>query len=268
MSFFNKSVEVIDFADHINLKSAQKQFATRYIAEQYRDALHIEMPKGQMFIFDYGVVVAWGVNPDKAAQYINELKDLASKLHDDQVDTYEFTKVDEQAEQALASNDTLYLPNFQTNTLLALSHAFAQSAKLQHYEEIAEKTIVSNQYLIDMLAKSGKIALNRKQLAKLRGQLFQTKTDIVLHYNLLDTPEFFWGFPALEHYYLSLGKYLELSQRIEILNLKLETIQDLFDMLAAEQNHKHSSFLEWIIIILIAIEIVIFFGEYFHILPK
>jgi uncharacterized Rmd1/YagE family protein len=37
-------------------------------------------------------------------------------------------------------------------------------------------------------------------------------------------------------------------------------------MLAAEQNHKHSSFLEWIIIILIAVEIVIFFGEYFGVI--
>ncbi|MEI8650200.1 hypothetical protein P4S73_23800 [Paraglaciecola sp. Hal342] len=32
----------------------------------------------------------------------------------------------------------------------------------------------------------------------------------------------------------------------------------MFDMLAGEQNHQHSSFLEWIIIILIAVEIVMF----------
>jgi uncharacterized Rmd1/YagE family protein len=59
--------------------------------------------------------------------------------------------------------------------------------------------------------------------------------------------------------YLSLSRYLELKPRIELLNLKLRTIHDLYDMLAAEQNHKHSSFLEWIIIILIATEIVLFF---------
>ncbi|WP_417535681.1 hypothetical protein [Methylophaga sp.] len=46
--------------------------------------------------------------------------------------------------------------------------------------------------------------------------------------------------------------------RINVLNKKLESIHELLDMLANEQNHKHSSTLEWIIIILIALEIVLF----------
>jgi len=147
----------------------------------------------------------------------------------------------------------------QVDSLLALSHAFAQSAKLQHVESRAEQAINNNQYLINTLAQTGKIPLNRKALAKLRGQLLQTKSDIRLHYSLLDTPEFFWNSPVVEHLYLSLSKYLELKPRIELLHLKLQTIHDLYDTLTAEQNHKYSSFLEWIIIMLIATEIGLFF---------
>ncbi|MBD3798119.1 MAG: RMD1 family protein, partial [Campylobacterales bacterium] len=36
----------------------------------------------------------------------------------------------------------------------------------------------------------------------------------------------------------------------------VEVVQELLDVLSNEQNHKYSSFLEWIIIILIFIEIV------------
>jgi uncharacterized Rmd1/YagE family protein len=79
-----------------------------------------------------------------------------------------------------------------------------------------------------------------------------------LHYGLLDTPEFFWDYPELEEGYLKLAKYLELQPRIDILTRKLDTIQGLLDMLADEQNHKHSAFLEWIIIVLIAVDIVIY----------
>ncbi|MDD1623685.1 MAG: RMD1 family protein, partial [Methylococcaceae bacterium] len=43
--------------------------------------------------------------------------------------------------------------------------------------------------------------------------------------------------------------------RTEVLSKKLETIHELFEMLADEQKHRHSSILEWIIIWLIAFEI-------------
>jgi uncharacterized Rmd1/YagE family protein len=56
-----------------------------------------------------------------------------------------------------------------------------------------------------------------------------------------------------------LAKYLDLQQRIEILGKKLATLQNMLDMLAEEQHHKHAAFLEWIIIILIAVDIAIYF---------
>ena len=51
---------------------------------------------------------------------------------------------------------------------------------------------------------------------------------------------------------------LHIEQRIRLLSDKLDLIHELLNMLADEQNHKHSATLEWIIIWLIAVEIVIF----------
>lgn len=259
MSFFNNQAEIIAFAAEIDLDKVKLQFEKHFFVQKYRDAMHIEMPKGHLFIFDYGVLVAWGVNPVKQEKYLEELKAIAKEIHPDQIDKYQFVKLDGDSANLLIADDSLSLPNTNVDTMLALSHAFAQSAKLQHFESIAEKTISSNKYLTRTLARTGKIPLSSKDLAKLRGRLFETKSDIMLHYNLLDTPEYFWDFPVVEHFYLLLAKHLELTPRTELLNMKLQTIHDLFDMLAAEQNHKHSSFLEWIIIILIAVEIVHFF---------
>jgi uncharacterized Rmd1/YagE family protein len=258
MSFFNNKTEIITFAAQIDLEEVKAQFEKLFIVQTYRDAVHVEMPKGHLFIFDYGVLVSWGVNPAKQEQYLTVLKNLAKDLNPLQIDRYQFVKADTESTQLMVVGDKLSLPNIQVDSLLALSHAFAQSAKLQHFESRAKQTINSNQYLINTLAQTGKIPLSRKALAKLRGQLLQTKSDIMLHYSILDTPDFFWDFPVVEHLYLSLSRYVELKPRIELLNLKLQTIHDLYDMLVVEQNHKHSAFLEWIIIILIVTEIVLF----------
>ena len=156
-------------------------------------------------------------------------------------------------------NDMLTLSDKNPLCRLALSHAFAQSTKLGFFEDNAQKVIQENSYISKKLAATGKIPLSRNKLAKLRGVLFDTSSDISLHFNLLDTPEFFWDYPELETYYFKLAKYLDLTPRIDLLNHKLATIHELLAMLASEQHHKHSSFLEWFIIILIMIDIVIYF---------
>jgi uncharacterized Rmd1/YagE family protein len=96
-------------------------------------------------------------------------------------------------------------------------------------------------------------------LAKERGRVYLEKSHVILQFNLLDTPEFIWEYPELEHYYLALSRYLEITPRATVLKNRLEVIQELLEMMADEQKHSHSSMLEWIIIILIAIEIGLFF---------
>jgi len=139
--------------------------------------------------------------------------------------------------------------------LFSLSQGMAQSIKLASFETHAITTINNTRYIPKSLAENGKIRLSRRQIAQIRGQLFLTKNDIILNFDLLDTPDFFWEYPEYEEFYAVTAKYLEISQRTDVLSKKLETIHELFQMLADEQNHRHSSLLKWIIIWLIAIEI-------------
>jgi uncharacterized Rmd1/YagE family protein len=55
--------------------------------------------------------------------------------------------------------------------------------------------------------------------------------------------------------YLRVNKYLEVERRVEVLNKRLDIIKELFDMLASELANRHSYTLEWIVIILIMVEV-------------
>ena len=156
-------------------------------------------------------------------------------------------------------NDLIDVDDLTELTCLALSHALAQSTKLAFFEASIEETIKKTKYIPEALAKKGTIALSRKKLARERGRVYLEKSHIILQYNLLDTPEFIWEYPELEHYYLALSRYLEIAPRATVLKSRLEVIQELLEMMADEQKHSHSSMLEWIIIILIAIEIGLYF---------
>jgi len=51
--------------------------------------------------------------------------------------------------------------------------------------------------------------------------------------------------------------YLEIGQRVELLNQRTSVISDLLDMLKEHLTSSHGEQLEWIVIVLIFFEIVI-----------
>lgn len=118
-------------------------------------------------------------------------------------------------------------------------------------------------------------SLSRTAITKKIGQLFIMRINVNLVSNILDTPEIFWSEPTLEPLYSAIRGYLEISQRVELLNQRVEVISDLLDMLKDHLNSSHGKesclgmcvdqhlihllgeYLEWIVIWLIAMEIVV-----------
>lgn len=252
------AVSVKRLGQQIDIKSLSSELNSDYQPMQFRDSIMLHSEQGAIFVFDYGIVVTWDIDADTKTRVEERVASFVS-VPDANASWESFTfGVNPDAAFSL-ENDVLSLEDTERMVLLAISHGFAQSSKLDYFESLAEHIIIENRYLTEELTKTGKIPLSRKELAQLRGKLFQSKNDILLRYSLLDTPEFFWDYPELEDQYQVVAKYFDLTNRVELLTLKLETIQQLLDMLAGEQNHKHSAFLEWIIIVLIAIDILIYF---------
>ena len=89
------------------------------------------------------------------------------------------------------------------------------------------------------------------------GELFAERTSITLHTDILDTPEFFWRRSRYEPYYMMATEYMDIQQRMDVLNKRLDVIYELYGILSNELNHAHSSRLELTIIYLIVIEVVL-----------
>ncbi len=229
----------------------------RYRLVAYLEAIHIEHANWEAFIFPYGVFVGWGMGYNDEKHLLDELGTYAVAPHEAPfIDRFTYA---EGGNNTRIHNDHIELRTSSIRDKLAISHSLAQSVKLMEFENQAQRTIEETGYIPQNIAKYGRANLSRKAIAKLRGTLYLVRSDIHLHFDLLDTPEFFWEYPELQDTYHSFANYLEIEQRTRLLNDKLDIIQQLLNMLAEEQNHKHSSTLEWIIIWLIAVEIVVFF---------
>jgi uncharacterized Rmd1/YagE family protein len=218
-----------------------------------KGALLIEDEQSWSIVFAYGAVVHWNVSAEEQAKLHQLLLDHAvNPLTTIEEDYFTFTL---NCPTTRIIEDHIEIESSDPILIFALSQGMAQSIKLASFETNAITTINNTNYIPKSLAENGRIKLSRHKIAKIRGQLFLTKSDIILNYDLLDTPDFFWEYPEYETFYSITAKYLEIAPRTQVLSKKLETIHELFEMLADEQKHRHSTILEWIIIWLIAFEI-------------
>ncbi|PGH30648.1 hypothetical protein GX50_06600 [[Emmonsia] crescens] len=213
----------------------------------------------EVFLFDYGTVVIWGMTPAQETRFLREVSKFASAVlstEDTQIENFNFYYTRDY--QARIYNDFISLQdphNYMTK--LAISHALSQSVKTSLFEDLVSETIAKTSPLPAQIAETGSVNLTRRQINMQIGELFILRINIHLQGSVLDSPELMWAEPQLEPVYQAVRSYLEMDQRVGLLTERLDVIADLLAVLKDQLSHRHGEYLEWIVIILIAAEIVV-----------
>lgn len=215
--------------------------------------------KNDIFIFEYGVVIMWCYTRKEELAFLEDLARFESeKLSSEDVQVEEFNYYITTSYQPRIYNDFITLRDDANYMLkLSISHALAQSVKISLFEELVDNTIEDTQDIPQQIAHTGKVAMTRDEIMKSIGELFILRININLHGSVLDSPELMWAEPHLEPIYQATRGYLEINQRVELLEQRLEVISDLLQMLKEQLGHSQEENLEFIVIILVCIEVLV-----------
>ncbi|KAK5118345.1 hypothetical protein LTR62_002858 [Meristemomyces frigidus] len=213
----------------------------------------------EIFLFEYGVVVTWGLSVKEEKRFLKELEKFElEKLGKDDVQTEEFNFYYTREYQARIYNDFISLKvKRDYMTKLAISHALAQSTKTSLYEDLLDATISTTASLPGEIARTGRVNLTRREINMQIGELFILRINIHLQGSVLDAPELMWAEPQLEPVYQAVRSYLEMDQRVELMQERVSVVGDLLAVLKDQLSHTHGEYLEWIVIVLIAAEILV-----------
>lgn len=233
-----------------------------YYTRLSRDTLHVTNLKrpGDVFFFAYGCFVCWGYKKKFEEKLVEYVQEFASQpLATIETDHFYYhygneTTMDTHERLRL---DIITLDSDDTQIKSAISYGLSQSVKLEAFEEAIKEAIKKNAYLPEEIASKGIISLSRRAIFKRMGEIFIVRSLINLNMEYLESPEFFWRNPNLESYYILTKQFLDIPSRVTALNQKLDVLQELFDILNSQLQHRYSSLLESIIILLISIEIII-----------
>ncbi|KAK9814251.1 hypothetical protein WJX72_002986 [[Myrmecia] bisecta] len=260
---------IAESVDRKLLEQKLRERGPRFLLHSYPDVLYGQYARhgqdtvGDVFYFDYGCIAFWGLTQKQEQDILRNVVVPCEEnpLPPSEVEIDEFQFHYTANEKPHIQNDTITINHRLSNDhliKLSISHALSQSTKLCVFEERVLSIVASTKDLPEILAFTGKCSLSRKEIAQLIGKVFIQKSAVNLLSTVLDTPEFFWSAPdSMQNLYKRVCEYMELDERVEVLNNRFQVLQEMLDMLRDHQNNSHTARLEWIVIWLILVEVVV-----------
>lgn len=231
---------------------------------------------GDIFVFPSGTVVTWALPPDVVNTLATKhLLPAAEQpfVENKEVEDLEFV-ADPEAEESRVNGDVVVLGTRRelesgegldtTLAKIAFSSGLARSTKLAVLESSLTRYLESTRHIPDRLSQGLRAPLSRDLILKKAGELLNLRSQLNHYNDLTDSlPDIFWDTEEkLETYYAKIGKALDVGVRIKTLNDKMTYAQEVINMTQGVldisekmSSEAHSTRLEWIIIILIAIEV-------------
>ena len=242
---------------------------------------------GDLFVFPSGTIVAWGIPENvlsslvsqallPAAQYpldkfeeedleyAEDPKRENSSIRGDRIILgIKPTKPAETSEDQDSSQEFDQAQNRNLDSTLAkiaFSSGLARSTKLAVLESLLSDYFESTRSIPAVLSRGGRMPFTRSFISQKTGQLLSIRAQLNLYSELTDSlPDLFWDSRhelGLEGYYDQVGRALDINIRIKVLNEKMDYAQEIASVLRQQLSEKHGVRLEWIIILLIAVEVV------------
>ncbi|KAG2734585.1 hypothetical protein G9P44_002591 [Scheffersomyces stipitis] len=226
----------------------------------------------EMFVFAYGIVVFWNFSEIHEKNILADLAFadepqplLIHPIDEQDIETEEFHfEYDSQIHRPRIYNDMITLRSGDHLIKLTMSHAIAQSTKLCLFESRMVNILQSISKMPKKLALTGTLGLKRTQLLKKSGKLFKLRVDVNLSSSILDTPDFFWSIePALHPLYNAVREYLEIDQRVQVLNDRCKVFLEFVDIVSDSMNEKNTNRITWMIIVIIFLSLTVSVFEFF-----
>lgn len=244
----------------------QEDLYTPYKIESNNDVIHavakysLESEPREIFFLREGSVVLWNITELESSNILNFLRPYehdrySERIIQEEVDTMGYKHQIEGKAGDLDAVKGVFCITENTLQKFACTNAMALSVKLGIWEALLEKYIGSIEEVTEDLKRGTKVKMTQEQVLRKHGELFVLRHVMNLSSDLLDTPDFYWDREELEGLYLQTCNYFSIGRRTKVMNEKINHCIELIELLSSHLSDKHHVRLEWMIIVLIMVEV-------------
>lgn len=243
----------------INLGNLRLNIDCALVKKEQSFLLYEVYENAYAYIKDFGAIVFINCN-DKAQDYF--IKRLGvPNIRKSKLESEKFKiQIDPQSKIGI-DFDLIMVDQFNLNIAHIIMLNIAQSVALRFYAKQTYGLIEDNKYYLNQLEELGRVKLGSKQMKKVIGKTMNLRHKIAENLYIFGTPELAWNDEALSLLDSKLNEELDIKDRHYELQHNLDIIKETLDLFKGLIQHKHSSLLEWVIILLILLEVAQVFFE-------
>ncbi|MEH7097354.1 RMD1 family protein [Neobacillus vireti] len=154
------------------------------------------------------------------------------------------------------TDEYVVVPEYEPFYPELISTVLAKSVALEKTEEQLGVIHDRLETMIDRLEK-GKLRIGNKELARTTAKILRHDYNTLAYIMILDKPDITWASSNASEFYDKMIDFFELNDRHKILKSKTEILYNIIDGFSTISHSIRGLFVEWIVVILILIEIVI-----------
>ncbi|CAN6470162.1 unnamed protein product [Victoria cruziana] len=211
-----------------------------------------------MVVFQYGSAVLFNIADNDVERYLELVRKHASGLLPEmRKDDYAVVQKPQLETWMQGGLDYIVLKNLDIDGIRIIGSVLGQSIALDYFVRQVDGMVEEFTDINRGMEKTGTFTMQRKKLFQLVGKANSNLADVILKLGLFERSEIAWRNANYAQIWEYLRDEYELTQRFGSLDFKLKFVEHNIHFLQEILQNRKSDFLEWCIILLIALEIVI-----------
>lgn len=212
-----------------------------------------------LYIFKYGVVCFLNFSATER----DELRALITSFCRNplEVPLSEEFLVETNAPAPAFGFNKISIPSQDTGSLRIIMLNVSQSVALDYYSDLTNRLLEETNRHTQILERKGSLDITGKNLRKYIGKTLYLKNQISENLYIFDSPTETWENEELNRVDSGMKRTFDLQERFRNIEDELEIVKENLELFKDIMQHRHSNLLEWIIIILILVEVINLFVE-------
>jgi required for meiotic nuclear division protein 1 len=246
-------------ADSIDIKSVKAFFKSEILHYDADELFYKTESSVYIYVFKYGVVCFLDCDESRIEGFLQLISPFCKNLFEKKL-SEEFQIETDSKENKFGYNK-IEITNTDVETFRLIMLNVSQSVALDYYSEQTNKLLEETNSHTLQLEKKGKLDISGRNLKKYIGKTLNLKNKIAENLYIFDSPPETWEDENLNKIDIGLKRTFDLQERFRNIEEGVEIVKENLELFKDIMQYRNSNLLEWIIIILILVEVINLFFE-------